>query len=859
MERRGRESLIFVSLLCLMVTLTESATVTIPVGVILDLNSSLGSITLNCTNLGLLDFYSTHDSYATRLQLHFWHSGNDLLTAAIAAWNLINGKKVHAILGPQNSEQARYVVELGKTNDVPVIWFSPSGPSLLPPRTRFFIHSNSTRSHCSQFEAIAAIIEAYDWQSVIPIYEDPEFGNDLIPCLSYALQDMDTRMPYISVINQTSTDSQIAGELNKIKAQRTFVFVVHMSLELWSIFAEHAKNADMMSEGYAWILTQGLSSVMDPEALDVRMKGYMDGALGVRPFVLSNLTKRLSLVRKLKSEYDKTLSLNGLWAYDTITALARAVEKAGLVSFNESGADLRNETGPELRGAILDTDFVGLSGNFNLRQEQLEQSHVVVYNVQGQKERTIGNWSPEKGLVRMQSVRGEPIWPGNTKEIPPKLKVGVPKTHFTEFVDVNGSVEGQHVSVAGFAVDVFEQVVGLLPLPLRYEFVPLNNSGGELTPFSYDDLLCQFADKKVDVDVIIGDITIVVSRTNCVDFTMPYLDSSVSMVVKVRSDSKSMWILFRPFDWLLWFILVMILVAATVFVIILEKQKEKKTEDDVTGSKSEIKTKDDVRGSKSANKTEENVEGSKSKENTEDDVTESKAENKTEDDVRGSKSENKTEDDAGGSKSQDFVRNPFLIYMSDRTNPKPPPWKDVQEIRRSNRKVGYQTDSWMRVFLTHQLGLKDDQLRNFTSREEYMDALSNEDKENGGVDAIFDETPYLRLFLSQCPSCQMAGPIYKAGGFAFAFPKNSTLVSNFSTAILEVTQNVTMFRQMREKISFPITVDRSEYKSSIETRSLKIGDFGGLFPIILFVLVLFFCLSIRNKLVSCWHNLWRRE
>ncbi|XP_028786381.1 glutamate receptor 2.3-like [Neltuma alba] len=680
MERRGRESLIFVSLLCLMVTLTESATVTIPVGVILDLNSSLGSITLNCTNLGLLDFYSTHDSYATRLQLHFWHSGNDLLTAAIAAWNLINGKKVHAVLGPQNSEQARYVVELGKTNDVPVIWFSPSGPSLLPPRTRFFIHSNSTRSHCSQFEAIAAIIEAYDWQSVIPIYEDPEFGNDLIPCLSYALQDMDTRMPYISVINQTSTDSQIAGELNKIKAQRTFVFVVHMSLELWSIFAEHAKNAGMMSEGYAWILTQGLSSVMDPEALDVRMKGYMDGALGVRPFVLSNLTKRLSLVRKLKSEYDKTLSLNGLWAYDTITALARAVEKAGLVSFNESGADLRNETGPELRGAILDTDFVGLSGNFNLRQEQLEQSHVVVYNVQGQKERTIGYWSPEKGLVRMQSVRGEPIWPGNTKEIPPKLKVGVPKTHFTEFVDVNGSVEGQHVSVAGFAVDVFKQVVGLLPLPLRYEFVPLNNSDGELTPFSYDDLLCQFADKKVDVDVIIGDITIVVSRTNCVDFTMPYLDSSVSMVVK-------------------------------------------KTEDDVTGSKSEIKTKDDVRGSKSANKTEENVEGSKSKEKTEDDVTESKAENKTEDDVRGSKSENKTEDDAGGSKSKDFVRNPFLIYMSDvgflksgtskwlvigvmfiltivlqvytanltsiltdRTNPKPPPWKDVQEIRRSNRK-----------------------------------------------------------------------------------------------------------------------------------------------------------------------------
>ncbi|XP_028760951.1 glutamate receptor 2.7-like [Neltuma alba] len=692
MEKRGRESLICVGLLCLMVTLTESKTVTIPVGVILDLNSSLGNTTLNCIDLGLFDFNSTHGSYATRLQLHFRHSGNDLLTAASAAWKLINKRKVHAILGPQNSEQARYVVEFGYKTDVPVIWFSPSGPSLLPPRTRFFIHSNSTRSHCSQFEAIAAIIEAYDWQSVIPIYEDPEFGNDLIPCLSYALQDTDTRMPYISVINQTSTDSQIADELNKIKAQRTFVFVVHMSLELWSIFVEHAKNADMMSEGYAWILTQGLSSVMNPEALDVRMKGYMDGALGVRPFVLSNLTKRLSLVRKLKSEYNKTLSLNGLWAYDTITALARAVEKAGLVSFNESGADLRNETGPELRGAILDTDFVGLSGNFNLRQEQPEQSHVVVYNVQGQKERTIGYWSPEKGLVRMQSVRGEPIWPGNTKEIPPKLKVGVPKTHFTEFVDVNGSVEGQHVSVAGFAVDVFKQVVGLLPLPIHYEFVPLYNSDGKLTPFSYDDLLCQFADKKVDVDVIIGDITIVVNRTDYVDFTMPYLDSSVSMVVKLyqlvaRTDLC---------DTLLCVVIAdvgflksgtsRVLVIVVMFILTIALQV--------------------------------------------------------------------------------YTAN-LTSILADRTKPKPPPWKDVQEIRRGNRTVGYQKDSWMRGFLIDQLGLKDDQLRAFTSRKEYKDVLSNEDKEKGGVDAIFDETPYLKLFLSQCPSCQMVGPIYKAGGFAF--------------------------------------------------------------------------------------------
>ncbi|KAK4268535.1 hypothetical protein QN277_025182 [Acacia crassicarpa] len=196
MQKRRRESLIYGGLLLCLITLTQSATVSVPVGVILDSDSSLVNATLN---IALQHFYEAHHSYATRLQLFFNTSKTDL-DAASAAWYQIYQQNVSAILGPQNSEQARYVKEYGDFDEVPVIWFSPSGPSLMPPRTRFFIHSNFTRSHCSQFEAIAAIIKAYNWQSVIPIYEDPEFGYDLIPCLSYALQDMDTRTPYISAV-----------------------------------------------------------------------------------------------------------------------------------------------------------------------------------------------------------------------------------------------------------------------------------------------------------------------------------------------------------------------------------------------------------------------------------------------------------------------------------------------------------------------------------------------------------------------------------------------------------------------------------------------------------------------------------
>ncbi|XP_028786388.1 glutamate receptor 2.8-like [Neltuma alba] len=453
MEKRPRDCLLFVGLLCL-IALAESATVrTIPVGVILDLSSSLGPTVLNCINIGLHDFYSSEYSYGTKLQLHFRNSQGDLLTAASA----------------------------GNPN--------------------------------CQFEAIAAITRAYNWQSVVPIHEEPDFGNDLIPCLTFALQEMDTLVPNVIAIRRDSNGSQIAGELNKINPERTYVFLAHMTVELWSRLVKHAKDKGMMSKGHAWILTQGLSSVIDPEAKDIKVKGYMDGALGVRPSVAVNtslnesiIAKRFSLARTLKFKYNKTLSLSGMWAYDTITALANAVEKASLGDStlgygNESRADLedrgmRNETGPELHSKILATNFVGLSGNFSLWQGQLEPSKVVVYNiVEGLKERIIGYWTPEIGLFQNYSADGEPAgkykWPGNTTERLPKLKIGVPKTQFTQFVDVNGSVEGQNVSTSGLAVDVFERVVHVLRFPR--EFVPVRN--GELTPSSYDDLLCHITDK----------------------------------------------------------------------------------------------------------------------------------------------------------------------------------------------------------------------------------------------------------------------------------------------------------------------------------------------------------------------------
>jgi ionotropic glutamate receptor len=61
-------------------------------------------------------------------------------------------------------------------------------------------------------------------------------------------------------------------------------------------------------------------------------------------------------------------------------------------------------------------------------------------------------------------------------------------------------------------------------------------------------------------------------------------------------------------------------------------------------------------------------------------------------------------------------------------------------------------------------------LKAYNTPEEYNEALSR-GSHNGGVEAIFDEIPFIKLFLAKyCSKYTMVGPTYKTGGFGFVSP-----------------------------------------------------------------------------------------
>ncbi|RVW84194.1 Glutamate receptor 2.2 [Vitis vinifera] len=439
--------------------------------------------------------------------------------------DLLQNEEVEAIIGPGSSMQANFMIGLGSKARVPIISFSATSPSLSSLQSQYFVRA--TLNDSAQVPAIRTIVQAFGWREVVLIYVDNEYGNEVVPSLTSALQEVDTHVTYRSAIHPSATDDQIVKELYKLMTMSTRVFIVHMLTPLGSQLFTKANEAGMMEEGYVWILTDGITdflSTLDASAID-----SMQGVLGVKPHVPR--TKELESFKirwkkKIQEEYPTNeiseLNIFGLWAYDAASALAMAVENLA----RETSASKRPPF-PEIQPVLR------------------------IVNVIGEGERGVGFWTTENGIVRRSNTTSKAnlraiMWPGESTSVPKgwvfptngkKLKIGVPeKKGFCEFVKVTRDPITNKTKATGYSIAIFDAVMATLPYAVPYEYVPLKIRDRKAAG-NKDELFQGHVQK---CDALVGDITILASRSLYVDFTLPYTESGVSMIVPIIDNrSKS--------------------------------------------------------------------------------------------------------------------------------------------------------------------------------------------------------------------------------------------------------------------------------------------------------------------------------
>ncbi|XP_048133138.1 glutamate receptor 2.1-like [Rhodamnia argentea] len=802
------------------------------VGVILDLETRVGLMGLSCLNMSLSDFYSLNPSSKTRLALHVRDSKQDEVAAAAAALDLIKNKQVQAIIGPEGSMQVDFIIHLGNISHVPIISFSATSPSLGWIRSTYFIRAAQNDS--AQVNAISAIVEAFGWKEAVLIYVDNEFGEGIIPSLIDALEEVDTRVPYGSLIHPSATDDQILLELYKLMTMQMRVFIVHMLPTLGSQLFAKAKEVGMMTEGYVWILTTGITDLLSSMDSSV-VASSMQGVLGIGTYIPDTPYLDNFMVRwKMKFQQDNpsilnpTLNIFGYWAYDAVRALAMVVEEMGAANFtfrmlkaSTNATDLDtigvSQNGQKLLQGLANTTFMGLAGNFSLVDGQLESSAFQIVNINGNAARGIGFWTLESGLLRdwnsfniskystsksnLQSI----IWPGDSTSIPKgweiptngkRLKILVPvKVGFDEFVKVTRDPSTNTSQVTGSCIDIFQAVIEKLPYAVAYDLIPFALPNGS-SAGCYNDMIDQVFYQKYDA--VVGDTTIVANGSLYVAFTLPYTESGVAMLVPYKHNkSKNAWVFLKPLTWDLWLTTGCFFVFIALVVWILEHR----INEDFGGPAShQVGTSFWFSFSTMVFAQRESVLSNLAR----------------------------------------FVMIVWVFVVLILTQSYTaslssllvvqnfqPSVSDVDRLRKSGEKVGYLEASFVHEMLK-QMDFNESGLISYKSPEECDVLLSNRSAK-GGIAAAFDEVPYIKLILSQYCNKYTVIPTFKTAGFGFVFPKGSPLVPDISRAILNITEGP----KMTEIESAWLTSKTNclDSTTSVSSDSLGLDSFWALFLI----------------------------
>ncbi|KAG6685477.1 hypothetical protein I3843_12G114400 [Carya illinoinensis] len=706
--------------------------------------------------MAIEDFYDkTSESYA----LHMKNSHGEPYRAALAARDLIDQQEVQALLSPQTWEETSLVAEIGNQANIPVLSIVDSTPPWATERWPFLLQASPNQT--SQMKAIAAIVQYWQWRQVTVIYEDIDsMRSGVMPYLSDALRDVGAEVSHLLAISPFSSPS-LSKELERLKHEHCRVFVVHLSLPLAMHLFERAKEMSMMEKEYVWITTDPTTGLV--HSLNSSTISSMQGTIGVKSYfprkdpTFQNFYTRFR--RKFSSENPDLEEDNhepgtsAVLAYDAVWTVCKAMRESS--------------SSQQLLRKLKLSKFYGLSGKVQFVHRKLAPAYKFqVINVIGKSYHELGFWTDTSGFSATFDERapnqssmgslGQVIWPGGSSTTPrgwalptdaKPLIIGVPtKSSFKQYVNVRKDNSTNTTHFEGFAIDLFKATVEILPFYLPYNLTPFDGT--------YDEIVKQVHSKKFDA--VVGDVAIVSKRYQHAEFTHPYTESGLVMIVPVRPQtSDRAWLFMKPFTKAMW-VLIGLINIYNGFVVWLVERKHcpelKGSGFNQVGVLLSL-----------AFTTLFSLQGEKLHSNL-------------------SRMAMVVWLFVALVLTQTYTANLTSILTVQRLEPTV---TDVELLRNRNAMVGYCRGSFVSDYLVDVLQIHRDKIINYNSPEEYAQALRSK-----AIAAAFLEVPLAKLFLAKyCKEFTIAGPTYKVGGFGFVFPSGSPLLPDVTKALLNVSES----------------------------------------------------------------------
>ncbi|XP_021776464.1 glutamate receptor 3.4-like [Chenopodium quinoa] len=737
-------------------------------------------------------------------------------------------KDVAIAIGPQSSGIAHVISNVVNELHVPLLSLA-TDPTLSSLQYPYFLRA--IQSDYFQMYAIADLIVYYGWTEVIAIFVDDDYGRNGISALGDALAKKRAKISYKAAFPPDASKNAINDLLVEVNLMESRIIIVHVNPDSGLTVFSVAKSLGMISDGYVWIATDWLSSVLDSKPVDPSTMDLLQGVLALRHHTAESDQKHafMSRWKSLKNAGNSSINSYAFYAYDSVWLAAYALDsflhQGGNLSFssdltiNGSSLNLSNlrifQGGQQLLQRLMGMKFTGLSGVIQFDSERnLIHPAVDILNIIGTGSNKIGYWSNYSGLsvVTPETLYLKPpnkssssqhlssvIWPGQVTKIPrgwvfpnngKPLQIVVPnRVGYKAFVSLDKDPPG----VQGYCIDVFEAALKLLPYPVPHNYVLYGD--GKRNP-NFDNLVNDVANNKFDAAV--GDITIITNRTRIVDFTQPYIESGLVVIAPVRKVKSSAWAFLKPFTVEMWIVTgsFFLLVGAAVWIL-------------------EHRINSEFRGPPSQQL-----------------ITIIWFSFST---MFFSHREN-TLSSLGrfvlliwlfvvliinSSYTASLTSILTVQQLSSRI-------EGIDSLKASNDPIGIQDGSFARDYLIRELNIAESRLISLKNQEAYADALARGPK-NGGVAAIVDELPYIEVFLSfsNC-NVQIVGQEFTKSGWGFAFQRDSPLAVDMSTAILQLSENGELQRIHDKWLTHSTCTSQS---NQADDSRLSLSSFWGLFLI----------------------------
>lgn len=431
-----------------------------------------------------------------------------------------------AIIGPQSSSTAHMISQVANGLKVPLISYAATDPTLSALQFPYFLRS--TQSDSYQMAAVADFIDFYEWKEVIAIYVDDDYGRNGIFALSSMLEKRMAKISHKLPLPVQFDQNNITDLLNKSKSLGPRVYVVHVNPDPGFRIFTTAQKLQMMTSNYVWLATDWLSATLDSfSPMSQTSLHNLQGVVGLRQHTPESVLKKAFLSRWTKMQQkglvSSGLNIYGLYAYDTVWAVARSIDKfidENNITFSfsdelpETATRLQLEKlkvfdgGAFLLRKLLETNFTGLTGQVHFNQDRnIASGGYEVINIDRMEIHRVGYWSNDSGFSvsppetlkrkknsdsqlnwKLQNI----TWPGGETERPRgwviadderPLRIGVPRR--ASFVDFVTEDHNSH-KIQGYCIDIFLEARKLVPYDVPYKFVPFGD--GLFNP-SYDGLV----------------------------------------------------------------------------------------------------------------------------------------------------------------------------------------------------------------------------------------------------------------------------------------------------------------------------------------------------------------------------------